>query len=165
MLVALIADALAVLLFTVIGRLSHGERADPLGLATTAWPFLAGLVFGSVRSILDDARRRRRARNAFGPMSVPAGVRVWLATVIIGIAFRAASGAGVELSFVIVATVVLGVFIVGWRFLVRLVTRVRPGVTAAAGPAPTTGPDGSGRVDRSSPAADGKRRADTRTRR
>ena len=56
-------------------------------------------------------------------MSVPAGIRIWLATVIIGVAFRFASGAGVELSFVIVAAVVLGLFIVGWRFLVRLVER------------------------------------------
>lgn len=127
MLVALVADVVAVLIFTLIGRLSHGENASLRGLATTAWPFLAGLAFGWVRSLLDNAQRRRRAREPFGPMSVPAGVRIWLATVIIGMAFRFASGAGVEVSFVIVTAVVLGLFIVGWRFLTRLATRLRPG--------------------------------------
>ena len=123
---ALVADVMAVLLFTFIGRLSHGESADPLGLAETAWPFLAGLAFGTVRSLLDNAQRRRRGREPFGAMSVPAGIRIWLATVIIGMAFRFASDAGVEASFVIVAAVVLGLFIIGWRSLVRLIRRVRP---------------------------------------
>lgn len=126
-LVALAADVVAVLLFTLIGRLSHGESAGLRGLATTAWPFLAGLAFGTVRSLLDDAQRRRRAREPLGPMSLPAGVRIWLATVIIGMAFRYASSAGVEVSFVIVTAVVLGLFIIGWRFLVRLATRARLG--------------------------------------
>ena len=37
-------DLIVVLLFATIGRLSHGEAADPLGILTTAWPFVIALA-------------------------------------------------------------------------------------------------------------------------
>ena len=37
-------DLAVVLLFASIGRLSHGEAADPGGIVVTAWPFIVGLI-------------------------------------------------------------------------------------------------------------------------
>ncbi len=59
----------------------------------------------------------------------PTGVVVWVLTVFIGLAIRVATGQGdvdgnpLPISFVIVATIVLGVFLLGWRALVRLLQR------------------------------------------
>ncbi|MBU3751390.1 MAG: DUF3054 domain-containing protein, partial [Mycobacterium sp.] len=51
-----------------------------------------------------------------------------LSTVAIGIGLRAGTGAGTALSFVLVATVVTGVLLVGWRAIVRTgVGRIRDG--------------------------------------
>jgi UPF0716 family protein affecting phage T7 exclusion len=60
-------------------------------------------------------------------------VLVWLSTVLVGMLLRAASGAGVQTSFVVVATVVLGLFLLGWRGVATLVRRSRRGTQAPAG--------------------------------
>ncbi|MBY0178296.1 DUF3054 family protein, partial [Curtobacterium herbarum] len=44
-------------------------------------------------------------------------------------------GNPLPISFLIVATIVLGVFLVGWRLLARLVLRVRSGRRSADAPA------------------------------
>ena len=43
---SLVADACCVLAFVVIGRASHGDGETVAGIASTAWPFLAGLACG-----------------------------------------------------------------------------------------------------------------------
>jgi hypothetical protein len=116
-LVALV-DLVCVLVFAAIGRASHGEDLGPSGLATTTWPFAAGWLVGWVLVL---AVRLARAR----PLGVPTGTLVWLPTVVVGMLLRAVSGAGVETSFVVVATLVLGLFLLGWRGLARLVLRPR----------------------------------------
>ena len=45
---------------------------------------------------------------------------MWLGTVVGGMLLRAATGGGVQLSFVLVAATVLAVFLLGWRLLARL---------------------------------------------
>lgn len=120
-----VVDLVCVLVFAAIGRASHGEDVGPVGLAGTAWPFAAG---GLVGWVLVLAVRAVRAR----PSAVRAGVLVWLPTVAVGMLLRAVSGAGVQTSFVVVATIVLGVFLLGWRAAAALVRRDR---TRSAAPA------------------------------
>jgi hypothetical protein len=100
-------DAVLVLVFVVVGRRSHGESAGFTGLVTTLWPFLLGLVAGW---LVTWAWRR--------PLAVVwPGIPIWLMTVALGMLIRTAAGQGVQPSFIVVAFVVLGVFLVGWRLV------------------------------------------------
>lgn len=112
-LLALLFDAVLVTAFVLIGRASHNEGL--LGTLVTLWPFLAGLVAGWLLI---------RARRA--PLRIVwTGLVVWAATVVLGLALRVANGQGVQLSFMIVTTVVLGVFLLGWRGIALLLVRGR----------------------------------------
>ncbi len=100
-----LADVFFVLAFVVIGRASHHDGESLAGLASTAWPFLAGLATGEV------ATRAWRDPLAL----VPAGIGVWLATVAGGQLLRVVSGQGTEFAFVLVSAAFLGLFLLGWR--------------------------------------------------
>jgi Protein of unknown function (DUF3054) len=110
-----IADVLCVLAFVVIGRASHHAGASLAGVAGTAWPFLAGLAAGELST--------RSWRRPFA--LVPTGVGVWLATVAIGQALRAAAGPGTDIAFIAVSAVFLGLFLLGWRMAAARVPAVR----------------------------------------
>src|SRR5437588_5442802 len=111
----LLVDVVAVLVFCAAGRRSHAEGLTIGGLATTAWPFLAGTVAGWLLS-----RGWRR------PTAVaPTGVIVWLSTVVVGMLLRKASSAGVAASFVVVAASVTAVLLLGWRAAAGLALRRR----------------------------------------
>jgi hypothetical protein len=112
---AAIADAVLVLVFVLIGRRSHDEGFTVLGTLNTWWPFLVGLAVGWTATIA--------WRRPFGV--VLPGIPLWAITVAVGMLLRAASGQGVQFSFVIVASVVLAVFLIGWRALSLLVLRRR----------------------------------------
>ncbi len=114
---AFVVDAALVVLFAAIGRRSHAESGAVLGVLLTAWPFLAGTVAGWVVAV---AWRRR------APLGVRDGIPVWVCAVAVGMLLRVATGAGTAFSFVVVATVVLGGFLLGWRALAALVRRRRP---------------------------------------
>ena len=110
-----VVDLVVVLAFVVIGRRSHAEGLDLPGLLGTLWPFVVGAVVGwasvtGVRWPLADLR---------------SGAVVWVSTAVVGLLLRVVAGQGVQLSFVIVTIVVLGVFVVGWRAVVALVRRTR----------------------------------------
>ncbi|WP_022881057.1 DUF3054 domain-containing protein [Gryllotalpicola ginsengisoli] len=112
---SIVLDVVLVLLFVVIGRVSHGEDLGVAGVMQTAWPFLVGALLGWAVSL---AWRR--------PMALlRTGVPVWVAAVAIGMLLRVASEQGVETSFVVVASIVLGVFLLGWRALVAPLIRRR----------------------------------------
>ena len=117
--IAFAADALLVLVFVLIGRASHDEN-PVLGALVTYWPFAVGLVVGWLVS------RGWKAPLALLRTAVP----VWICTVAIGMLLRALSFQGIQFSFVIVTTVVLAVFLVGWRALALLVRRIRSSRTA-----------------------------------
>jgi Protein of unknown function (DUF3054) len=102
---AVLADAVAVLLFVVIGRSNHHESTGWHGVWHTAWPFLLGAALGLALT----------AYARLTPTTIRAGVRVWVWTVVIGLVVRSASGGGTAPAFVVVAAIVLGVFLVGWR--------------------------------------------------
>lgn len=111
---AVAIDVVAVLLFAVVGRSAHAESNDLLGVAETAWPFLAGLALGTVLS-----RAWRR------PTATSTAVIIWLSTVVAGLALRVLAGSTAAWPFVIVATVTLGLLLVGWRLAARAIRRVR----------------------------------------
>ena len=105
---ASVADGAAILLFAAVGRLSHAEGVTPLGVLEVAWPFLAG---GTVGTLAGRIWRR--------PESLPSGAAVWAGTLVGGMLLRALTGGGVQVSFVIVAAVVLAVLLLGWRLTMR----------------------------------------------
>jgi hypothetical protein len=108
-------DIILVVVFVLIGRGNHGEAPTLAGTLTTVWPYLAGLAIGWA------IMRAWRS-----PMRILwTGIGVWILTVLVGMLFRAASGQGTALSFVIVTTVVLGAFLLGWRAVAQLVARRR----------------------------------------
>ncbi|TDW29596.1 DUF3054 domain-containing protein [Cryobacterium psychrophilum] len=106
-----LVDALFVLAFVLIGRASHNEGA--LGTLVTYWPFLGGLILGWL--LLRAWRSPQRIRIT--------GLGIWVSTVTFGLLLRVLSGQGVQLSFAIVTTIVLGVFLLGWRSVAALVRR------------------------------------------
>jgi peptidoglycan/LPS O-acetylase OafA/YrhL len=108
-------DVACLMVFAIVGRLSHREAADPVGVGTTLWPFLAGLVAAWLAGRL----WRAPARVA------PTGVVAWGGTLILGMLLRAASRQGVQVAFVIVAAVVLAVLLLGWRALATTTARRR----------------------------------------
>lgn len=108
-------DVVAVLVFCALGRRSHAEGLDLGGLATTAWPFLTGTALGW---LVSRAWRRPTAL-------APTGVVVWISTVLVGMLLRMVTSAGVAWSFVVVASTVTAVFLLGWRAVFALVTRGR----------------------------------------
>ena len=111
--VALAADLAAVVAFAATGRRSHAEGLTVAGVAQTAWPFLAGTLVGW---LLVRGWRRPAALT-------PTGVVVWLCTVVVGMALRKATSAGVAASFVAVATLVTGAMLLGWRAVAPRVRR------------------------------------------
>ncbi|WP_426738791.1 DUF3054 domain-containing protein [Plantibacter sp. 2H11-2] len=108
-------DLLAVIVFVLIGRASHGEGI--LGLLVTLWPFAVGLLVGHVLALVLGQREARSVRWA--------GVVVWVSTVVVGMVLRAVSGQGVQLSFVIVTVLVLAALLLGWRLVAWLIARRR----------------------------------------
>jgi hypothetical protein len=112
---AVVLDCCCVLVFVVIGRASHARGENLAGIASTAWPFLAGLAGGWLA-----ARAWRRPYPLW-----PAGVGAWLGAVALGMVLRVVSGQGTAVSFVLVALVFLGLFLLGWRLLARLAARRR----------------------------------------
>ncbi|MFB2599085.1 DUF3054 domain-containing protein [Herbiconiux sp. P17] len=112
---AVVLDIALIVVFVAIGRQSHDEDSALLGFLTTLWPFLAGAAIGWIASLAWRAPLRL----------APTGVVVWAAAVVGGMLLRILSGQGVQWSFVIVTTIVLGVFLVGWRALALLVRRIR----------------------------------------
>ena len=101
---AIAVDVIAVVVFAIVGRSSHGESNDLLGVAVTAWPFLVGCLIG-----LFVSRSWRR------PAALSTGLVVWLCTLFVGMVLRALTGRGVAVTFVIVAGISLAVLILGWR--------------------------------------------------
>ncbi|MFN8020659.1 MAG: DUF3054 domain-containing protein [Acidimicrobiales bacterium] len=111
---AAIADAVAVLVFVAIGRRSHDEGGNAVAeTAKVAAPFLIALVVGWVA-----ARAWRR------PRALATGVTIWVCTVAVGMVLRHwVFDRGTAASFVIVATIVTGVFLLGWRAVVGFAAR------------------------------------------
>jgi hypothetical protein len=112
---AVAIDVCCVLVFVIIGRASHTTGESLAGIASTAWPFLAGLAGGWLVTAGLSGRAWRQPSRLW-----PAGVGAWLGTVILGMVFRVVSGQGTAPAFIAVALAFLGLFLLGWRLLGRL---------------------------------------------
>lgn len=113
---AWLVDTVLVVAFVLSGRMSHNEGIG--GTIATILPFFVGLQVGWML---------RTGRPA---MSIRwAGLIIWASTVVLGMILRAATGQGVALSFVIVTTLVLAAFLLGWRAILEVVRKRRGGST------------------------------------
>jgi Protein of unknown function (DUF3054) len=104
--IAIVADALAVIVFATVGRASHDKAISVAGVWHTAWPFALGtaIALGITAATKAD------------PRTLAVGVRVWLWTLVLGMVGRRALGDGTAAQFIVVATIVLAVLFLGWRF-------------------------------------------------
>ncbi|MEJ2860509.1 DUF3054 domain-containing protein [Actinomycetospora flava] len=105
-------DAVAVVAFAALGRAGHAE--DLTGTLLTAAPFVVGAAVGTLAG-----------RTWRDPPAWRSGLAVWAGAAIVGLVLRAVITGRLPLSFAIVATVSLGVLVLGWRVLVRVAGRVR----------------------------------------
>lgn len=110
-----VLDICCVLAFVIIGRDAHTKGESLAGIASTAWPFLAGLAIGWLAS---------RAWRSPGRM-LPAGVSAWLSTVAFGMVLRVISGQGTAVAFIGVTLAFLGLFMLGWRAIWLLARKRR----------------------------------------
>jgi hypothetical protein len=98
-------DLLAAVAFVAIGRRSHEEDSGLGNLFEIAAPFLIGVAAGW--AVLRLWRSPLWSNRAIG---------MWLITVALGMVLRkVVFDRGTAVSFVIVTTIVLGVFLLGWR--------------------------------------------------
>ncbi|HEX7160079.1 MAG TPA: DUF3054 domain-containing protein [Trebonia sp.] len=123
--VAVGLDVVCVLVFVVTGRASHTQGEALAGIASTSWPFLCGLGIGWAAS---------RAWRC--PLALrPAGLAVWLCAVAFGMILRVIAGQGTAPAFIVVALAFLGLFLLGWRVVARLLTwSAAPGTRRRPGP-------------------------------
>jgi hypothetical protein len=109
---AFTADLVAVIVFAAVGRASHAEPGDLLGLLGTLAPFAVGLVAVWATPVV-------RAR----PVGLRAGVAVLAGTAALGLALRFAFTERLPLSFALVTIASLAVLLLGWRALSMVVAR------------------------------------------
>ena len=102
-------DVACVLVFCALGRRSHDEGLNVAGIAATAWPFLSGTAVGWLAS-----QAWRRPTTVY-----PTGVVVWLCTVVVGMLLRKVTSAGVAASFIVVASTVTALLLLGWRAIAQ----------------------------------------------
>lgn len=114
---AILIDLVLVVVFCVIGRLSHADGifSDLTGLLNTIWPFVVALLIAHAVLLISRMRAERM---------LP-GLLVWIVTVTGGLLLRAVSGQGTALPFIIVAALTLALFLLGWRAVRALVRRAR----------------------------------------
>ncbi|GAB16998.1 hypothetical protein GOEFS_018_00310 [Gordonia effusa NBRC 100432] len=125
LLAAAFADLIAVTVFMAIGRVNHHHGFDPLSFLQSWWPFAVGAAAGwSICYLYSHVRSSEMLRSDFHPERMPTGIVVWIVTVAVGMMLRWILHQGTEVSFIIVATCALGLFLLGWRIGLRLV-RVR----------------------------------------
>lgn len=108
-------DTAIVVAFVAIGRRNHDADEAVSGLAATAAPFLLALAVAWVVW-----------RAWQHPTSLVTGTRIWATTLVLGMLLRRVLfDDGTAAPFVIVATIFLGVLLVGWRAVFGLVARSR----------------------------------------
>lgn len=108
-------DTASVVLFVALGRRSHDRDPAISGLLDTAAPFLVALVLGWLL-----------ARVWLRPTAIGTGLVVWATVVLAGMLIRRfAFDDGTAASFVVVATLFTGLFLVGWRAVFAVLDRRR----------------------------------------
>ncbi|APT85603.1 DUF3054 domain-containing protein [Corynebacterium aquilae] len=116
----LVFDLLAVAVFALLARAAHQSESMPFtftGWLSTVWPFLLGTL---IMWVVVPAVRK-------APVAlVPAGVAVWLGTAACGLVVWGLRHDHVpHISFIIVATVMSGLLLLGWRGIVAVLSHRR----------------------------------------
>lgn len=115
---ALIVDVIAIAIFALLARIAHQTEDMPLNFAgwlSTWWPFLLGVLasWGLIAAL-----------NLDGHRVFPAGIMAWVVTVVVGLGIWSVRNGDIpHWSFVLVATVMSGLLMLGWRGIARLVQR------------------------------------------
>ncbi|MGE4030683.1 MAG: DUF3054 domain-containing protein [Thermoleophilia bacterium] len=105
------------MLFAALGRASHEEGSAVGGTLEVAAPFLVGAAAGWLVS-----------RGWRHPAAPATGLAVWGATIVGGMLLRGlVFDRGTAPSFVVVAAIVLGALMLGWRLVVDRARRRRGG--------------------------------------
>ena len=122
----IVMDFFAIFAFAVLARMAHNTEADPFTLTNvlnTLWPFLVGGAIG--QAICAAAKKH--------PLPIaPGGVIVWLATAITGLGIWALrNGEMPHWSFIIVATVMSGLLLLGTRLVAKMVLKDKYGALGA----------------------------------
>lgn len=109
-------DIVAVVVFVALGRRSHDEGGNAaIETLRVAAPFLIALAVGWAA-----ARAWRQ------PASLATGAIVWVVTVALGMVVRnLVFDRGTATSFVVVASLVTGVLLLGWRTVVLAIAHRR----------------------------------------
>ncbi len=114
--VAPLIDALCILVFVLLGRRNHDEGEAASGVLKTAAPFLIGAAVAWVAS----------ATLWRPPTSLRLGGTIWAGTLVIGMVLRrTAFDKGTAVSFIVVATIFLGLLLMGWRLVAGSLLRRR----------------------------------------
>jgi len=110
-------DGVAVLVFVAIGRSVHQHGINLAGVASTLWPFAAGL--GAAWLVVLATHQN--------PSQLLAGAEITLLTVGVGMTLRVIAGQGTALAFILVALGFLGATMALSRVITRaLHRRLRP---------------------------------------
>ena len=113
--IAALIDLVLIVAFAAIGMSSHEEHLTAATLVTVAWPFVAGGVIGWLVSLA--------WKNPAAPLRT--GIPVWILAAGGGMVLRVVTGGGFAVPFLIVTLIVLAVFLIGWRAIAALVSRIR----------------------------------------
>lgn len=109
-LMPLVWDVAAIVLFAIFARLAHQTAEEPftfINVLNTLWPFLIGVIIGWAAAGLANSRLDALA---------PSGIIVWIATVITGLGiWSIRNGEVPHWSFILVATAMSGLLLLGWR--------------------------------------------------
>lgn len=108
---ALVADIILVIAFAAVGFYTHAQVLTVDGVVQTSWPFLVGLGCAWILSVAWTA--------PLAPMRT--GVAIWSTTILLGMIIRFAVGAGIAGPFIIVASALNFLTLVGWRVIARAV--------------------------------------------
>lgn len=113
-----VIDAVAIFLFAVLARAAHNSAQDPftfVNILDTYWPFLLGVVLGTAL-----VYRQEHSRE------IGSGAVIWFATVVVGLAFWAVRNEAMpHWSFILVASTMSAILLLGWRLVARVVGKRR----------------------------------------
>ena len=114
----MIGDAVAILVVAILARIAHNSPEDPftvVNVLDTWWPFLLGVAVG-----WGVAFALKKPLRPIGQ----GGVIVWLCAAVVGLAIWGLRNAAFpHWSFILVATVMGAVVLLGWRAIAKAVTR------------------------------------------
>lgn len=106
-------DLVLIVIFALLGRREHEHGLSLGGILWTALPFLIGYAIVTLAS-----RQWKTINNLW-----PSGILIWIGTVALGIALRLAFNDTAAVAFIIVATLVLGLFLLGRRLVTGLIAK------------------------------------------